>query len=80
MATLLDFIVTFLTSILDLVVIFTTEVALRGDPIALLVFLVGAGLTTASVAFFGYLVVGALLDSVGLSLGSPGRTPPPRGR
>ena len=53
MATLLDFIVALLTSIGDLVVIFLRDVALRGDPLALLVFLVGAGLTTAAVAGFG---------------------------
>ena len=80
MATLLDFIVALLTSIGDLVVIFLRDVALRGDPLALLVFLVGAGLTTAAVTGFGLLVVGALADSVGISVPSPGRTPSQRDR
>jgi hypothetical protein len=80
MATLLDFIVALLTSIIDLVVIFLRDVALRGDPLALLVFLVGAALTTAAVAGFGLLVAGAVAESVGISPPSPGRTPPRRDR
>jgi hypothetical protein len=80
MATLLDFIVALLTSIGDLVVIFLRDVALRGDPLALVVFLVGAGLTTAAVAGFGLLVAGALAESLGISPPSPGRTPSQRDR
>lgn len=80
MATLLDFIVALLTSIGDLVVIFLRDVALRGDPLALVVFLVGAGLTTAAVAGFGLLVAGALAESLGINPPSPGRTPSQRER
>jgi hypothetical protein len=78
MATLLDFVVALLVSVFDLVVIFLRDVALRGDPLALVVFLVGAGLTTAAVGYFFLLVLGALADGVGLNVPSPGRTRRPR--
>jgi hypothetical protein len=77
MVTLTEFVVELLASVVDLVVIFVTEVFLN-DPIGAVVFLVGAGLTTASVAVFGYLALGAALDAVGVGIGSPGRTPPAR--
>jgi hypothetical protein len=77
MPSLLDLVGELLGSLLRLTVIFVTEVALR-DPLALVAFATGALLTTASVAFVGYLVFGAALDLVGVSLSSPGRTPPRR--
>jgi hypothetical protein len=60
MATVTEFVVQLGRSVVDLVVIFATEVALQ-DPITLLVFLVGAALTTFAAGFFGVLTVGALL-------------------
>lgn len=59
--------------------IFATEVAAR-DPLAFVAFAVGALLTTATVAFVGWLALGAVLEAVGIPIGSPGRTPPPRDR
>jgi hypothetical protein len=61
MATVTQLVVELFRSVVDLVVIFATEVATQ-DPIGLLVFLAGAVLTTAAAGFFGLLVVGALLD------------------
>jgi hypothetical protein len=79
MATLLDLVVELLASTLRLVVVFTTEVALREpfDPLALASLASGTVFTLVAVGFFGYLVVGAALEAVGLDIGSPGRTPPP---
>jgi hypothetical protein len=74
MPTLLDFVAELLVSLVRLTVIFATEVALR-DPLAFVAFAVGAALTTASVAVFGYLAVGAALDLAGIAMPSPGRTP-----
>jgi energy-converting hydrogenase Eha subunit C len=79
MATLLDLIVALLTSVVRLVVVFTTEVALRQpiDPLALISLAAGTVFVVVSVGFFGYLVVGALFEALGVDLGSPGRSPPP---
>jgi hypothetical protein len=79
MPTILDFVVAFLTSIVRLVVVFTTEVALRQpfDPLALVSLAVGSVFVLVSVGVFGYLVVGALFETLGVDLGSPGRSPPP---
>jgi hypothetical protein len=74
MVTVIEFLSRLLGSVVDLVVIFLTDVFLN-DPVGAVVFLVGAGLTTASVAAFGALVLGAALDAVGIDVGSPGRTP-----
>jgi hypothetical protein len=74
MVSLLDFVAEFLVSTVRLVVIFVLDVALR-DPLAFVAFVVGAGLTTATLAFFAYLVLGAALAELGLDIGSPGRTP-----
>jgi len=60
MATVTEFVVQLVRSVVDLVVIFATEVAPQ-DPITLLVFLAGAALTTFAAGFFGVLAVGALL-------------------
>lgn len=82
MATLLDLIVALLTSVVRLVVVFTTEVALRQplDPLALISLAVGTVFTVASLGVFGYLVVGALFEALGLELSSFGRSPPPEHR
>jgi hypothetical protein len=79
MATLLDLVVALLTSVVRLVVVFTTEVALRQpfDPLALVSLAAGTVLVLVPVGVFGYLVAGALFESVGVDLGSPGRSPPP---
>jgi hypothetical protein len=63
MATVTDFLVQLVRSVVDLVIIFVTEVAPH-DPIGLLVFLVGAVLTTVAAGFFGVLTVGALFGWV----------------
>ncbi|MFB6168201.1 MAG: hypothetical protein ABEJ43_05070 [Haloferacaceae archaeon] len=82
MPTLLDLVVTFLTSIVRLVVVFTTEVALRQplDPLALVSLAAGTVFVVVSVGLFGYLVAGALFEALGVDLGSPGRSPPPEHR
>jgi hypothetical protein len=59
MATLTELLVRLVESVVDLVIIFATEVATH-DPIGLLVFLVGAALTTVAAGLFGVLTVGAL--------------------
>jgi hypothetical protein len=63
MATVTELLVRFVESVVDLVIIFATEVALN-DPIGLLVFLVGAALTTFAAGLFGGLAAGALIDGV----------------
>jgi hypothetical protein len=78
MATLLDFAAQLLGSLVRLVVIFVTEVALR-DPLAFVAFLFGAAFVSLSVGFFAYLGLGALLDEFGVAMRSPGRTPRRRG-
>ncbi|MBV0902538.1 hypothetical protein [Haloarcula salina] len=52
------------------------DVALN-DPLAALMLVVGAVITTASVAVFGYLSLGAVLS---LFTGSGGRSPPQAGQ
>jgi hypothetical protein len=69
MATLVDFAVQLVGSVVDLVVIFATEVATR-DPITFLVFLAGAALTTVAAGLFGVLTVGALYGWVRDVVGS----------
>ncbi|WP_338741086.1 hypothetical protein [Haloplanus salilacus] len=63
MATVTQLVAELLRSVVDLVVIFATEVAPQ-DPIGLLVFLAGAVLTTVAAGFLGLLAVGALLDAL----------------
>jgi hypothetical protein len=70
MASLLALVTELLVSVFELVVIFIRDVALR-DPLAFVSFLVGGGLTTASVAVFGYLAVGAFVDWLGDVIGRP---------
>jgi hypothetical protein len=60
MATVTELLVRLVESVVDLVIIFATEVATH-DPIGLLVFLVGAALTTVAAGLFGVLTVGALV-------------------
>ncbi|ESS07027.1 MAG: hypothetical protein A07HB70_00707 [uncultured archaeon A07HB70] len=78
MPTLLDLVVTLLGSVVRLIVVFTTEVALRQpiDPLALVALAVGTVLTVVPTAVFGYLVAGAALDAIGIDLGSIVRSPP----
>ncbi|MFB6122629.1 MAG: hypothetical protein ABEJ78_04155 [Haloferacaceae archaeon] len=59
MATLLAVISRLLSSIVDLVVIFLTDVALN-DPISFVIWAVGAGLTTLAVVYFSVLALGGL--------------------
>ncbi|WP_129112653.1 hypothetical protein [Halegenticoccus tardaugens] len=77
MVSLFDFVADLLGSTVRLVVIFATEV-LPNDPLSAIVFLIGGALTTFSIAFFGYLVLGAVGELFGGLMPSPGRTPPPR--
>ncbi|PSQ05722.1 hypothetical protein BRC97_08480 [Halobacteriales archaeon QS_6_71_20] len=65
MVTVIDFLVRLVTSVLDLIVIFVTRVALS-DPLTFVSFLVGAALTTASVGVLGYLALGALARELGI--------------
>ena len=64
MVTILDLVVQLVVSVVDLVRIFLLEVLLGVDPLTAISFLVGAGLTTAAIAVFGYLVVGAALNQL----------------
>jgi hypothetical protein len=64
MVTVVDFVVQLVVSVFDLVRIFLLEVLLGVDPLTAISFLVGGGLTTAAVAGFGYLVVGAALNQL----------------
>ena len=79
MATLFDLLVELVGSTIRLLVVFTTEVALREpfDPLALVSLAVGSAITAAAVGFFGYLVAGAALDAVGIDPSSLGQSPPP---
>ncbi|MFB6176882.1 MAG: hypothetical protein ABEI99_07025 [Halobaculum sp.] len=72
MVTVTDFLVRLVTSAIELVVTFVTEVAVQ-DPLSFVSFLFGAIFVGGASAFFGYLVVGALFDELGLQMPSPGR-------
>lgn len=78
MASLFALIVELIASVFELVVIFVRDVALR-DPLSFVSFLVGAALTTGSIAVFGFLAAGALVDWLGDVIGSP-RQPPQQAR
>lgn len=69
-------------SALELPAVFLTEVVLREpvDPLAVVSIAVGTLLTVLPVAALGYLVLGAALAEVGVSLPVPGRSPPRPGR
>jgi hypothetical protein len=78
MASLLTLVAELLASVLQLVVIFVRDVALR-DPLAFVSFVVGAGLTTLSVLGLAYLALGAFVDWLGGVIGTP-RQPPQQAR
>ncbi|UIO99678.1 hypothetical protein Hbl1158_14305 [Halobaculum sp. CBA1158] len=59
MVTVTDFVVRLVTSVLDLVVIFVTDVALR-DPLSFVSFLFGALFVGGASLVLGYLALGAL--------------------
>jgi hypothetical protein len=77
MVSILGFVVQLVTSVVDLVRIFLFEVFLGVDPLSAISFLVGAGLTTATVAYFTYLVVGAVVNQF-TGLGSSARESEPK--
>ena len=77
MVSILGFVVQLVTSVVDLVRIFLFEVFLGVDPLSAISFLVGAGLTTATVAYFAYLVVGAIVNQF-TGLGSSARESEPK--
>ena len=73
MVTVVDLIVQLVVSVVDLVRIFLLEVLLGVGPLTAVSLLVGAGLTTAAVGAFGYLVVGAARDQLtGSGASDPG--------
>ena len=76
MVTVIDFVAQLLVSVVDLVRIFLFEVLLGVDPITAVSFLVGGALTTATVAYFGYLALGALANHL-TGLGSSARESSP---
>ncbi|RLM56452.1 hypothetical protein DVK02_08040 [Halobellus sp. Atlit-31R] len=76
MVSVIGFIVQLVTSIVTLVRTFLFEVFLGVDPLTAVLFLVGGGLTTAAVAYFGYLVLGALLNLL-TGMGSSARDSSP---
>ncbi|SHG67819.1 hypothetical protein [Halobaculum gomorrense] len=59
MVTVIDFLVRLVTSVVDLIVIFVTEVALR-DPLSFVSFLFGAAFVGGASLVLGYLALGAL--------------------
>jgi hypothetical protein len=75
MVSLLAFLTELLASVVDLVVIFVTDVLLV-DPLGAISLLVGGALTTGTLGFVTYLAIGAVLDLFGLTLPTPGRTSP----
>jgi hypothetical protein len=60
--------------------LFDAGTTILSNPLSWVLLGVGALITTFSIAFFGYLAVGALFSSFGSdgSSSAPGRTPPPR--
>jgi hypothetical protein len=76
MVTLIDFVVQLLVSLVDLVRIFIFEILLGVDPITAVSFLVGAGLTTATIVYGAYLALGALVNHL-TGLGSSARDSAP---
>jgi hypothetical protein len=73
MVSLVEFVVELIASVFELTVVFLRDVAFT-DPLAFVSFAMGAAITTGSVAFLGYLAVGALLKEFGIELPTPGRT------
>lgn len=59
MVTVTEFIVRLLMSAVKLTTIFLTDVMMN-DPLSFISFAIGAVLTTFSILFFGYLVLGAI--------------------
>ncbi|MFC6786591.1 hypothetical protein ACFQFH_12060 [Halobaculum halobium] len=59
MVTVIDFLTRLLTSVVDLIVIFVTDVALR-DPLSFVSFLFGAAFVGGASLALGYLALGAL--------------------
>lgn len=79
MVTVLDFVARLLGSLVELLVTGTLRVIGTGDPLTILSFLVGGGLIAFSVAVFGYLALGGLVNwATGLGASAPSRTPRPR--
>jgi hypothetical protein len=64
MATLTAVISKLLSSIVDLVVIFLTDVALN-DPLGFVVWAIGVGLTTVAVVYFFALALGGIAAALG---------------
>ncbi|RDI72158.1 hypothetical protein [Halopelagius longus] len=79
MVTVLDFVVMLLRSAVELLVTGGQRIIGTGDPLTIISFLVGGVLIAFSVAFFGYLAVGGLVNwATGLGASAPSRTPRPR--
>jgi hypothetical protein len=80
MATVFEFIAELLVSGIELTRIFIFDILFRTpfDPLAAISFLVGGAITLFSIAFFGYLVLGAVASLFSDSFGSLGRAPPQR--
>jgi hypothetical protein len=72
MVTVTDFLVRLVTSAIELVITFATEVAFN-DPLTFVSFLFGTIFVVGASAVFGYVVVGAVANELGLQLPSPGR-------
>jgi len=70
-----NIVVELLGSMVELTLSFL-DIALM-SPLQFVLLVVGGGLTLLSVGAFGYLVLGAVLEPLGLSLPSPGRRGPP---
>lgn len=63
MATVTAVLSALVSSVVDLVVLFVTVVATH-DPLAGISWLVGAAVTTATLAYFGYLALGGIVAAV----------------
>lgn len=78
MYTPMEFVVEMITGLFELGGIFAREVLLSGDPLTAIIWLMGATITGFSIAFFGYLVAGALGREVGIVTPTPRRARRPR--
>ncbi|SEO93474.1 hypothetical protein SAMN04487948_10866 [Halogranum amylolyticum] len=76
MVSVTEFIVQLLTSVVDLVRIFLFDVVGGGDPLSIFAFVSGSIFVGISVAFFGYLVLGAVAELFGGAISFEAGKPP----
>lgn len=72
MFALLDFVVRLVLDVERLISIFVQDVLLGVDPISAAIFVAGQGIIGLAVLVFGYIVIGAAFDEIGVKLPSLG--------